>query len=144
MFLARKVKSENEEKIADEILKQYNIEDVVNYNSAKYVLVVDDELVGVSKVDFHENIGVLKYLTIDKKAVGDGLGDALIRAILNYCIMNGIDKVYYPTTDSYLIKIGFKEKKNCLKINGENREFLLELELEPFFTAPCKGSQGIK
>ena len=143
MFLARKVKSENEEKIADEILKQYDIEDVVNYNSAKYVLVVDDSLVGVSKVDFHENIGVLKYLAIDKSAIGNGLGDALIRAILNYCIMNGIDKVYYPMVDSYLTKLGFVEKKNCLKIDGERREFALEIELEPFFAARCKGSTWI-
>ena len=143
MFLARKVKSESEEKIAGEILKQYDIEDVVNYNGAKYVLIVDGSLVGVSKVDFYENIGVLKYLAIDKKAVGDGLGDALIRAILNYAIMNDIDKVYYPTTDSYLTKIGFIEKKNCLKIDVENKEFLLEIELEPFFSAPCKGSKGI-
>lgn len=143
MFLARKVKSEIEEKIADKILEQYDIEDVVNYNSAKYVLVVDDNLVGVSKVDFHENIGVLKYLVIDKKEVGDDLGDALIRAVLNYAIMNGIDKVYYPTVDSYLTKLGFVEKKNSLNIDGENKEFLLELELEPFFAAPCKSSQGV-
>ena len=144
MFLARKVKSENEERIADEILKQYDIEDVVNYNSAKYVLIVDDKLVGVSKVDFHENIGVLKYLVIDKKEVGDDLGDALIRAVLNYAIVNGIDKVYYPTVDSYLTRLGFVEKENCLKIDGEDRKFLLELELEPFFSAPCKSSQGMK
>lgn len=143
MFLARKVKSENEEKIADKILEQYNIEDVVNYNSAKYVLIVDDKLVGVSKVDFHENIGVLKYLVIDKKEVGDDLGDALIRAVLNYAIMNGIDKVYYPTVDSYLTRLGFIEKKNSLNIDGENKEFLLELELEPFFAAPCKSSKGV-
>lgn len=143
MFLARKVKSENEEKVADKILQQYDIEDVVNYNSAKYVLIVDDELVGVSKVDFHENIGVLKYLVIDKKEVGDDLGDALVRAVLNYAIVNGIDKVYYSTVDSYLTRLGFVEKKNCLKIDGQDREFLLELELEPFFSAPCKSSQGV-
>lgn len=140
MFLARKVRSEEEEKIADKILQQYNIEDEVNFQSVKYVMEIEERVVGVSKVDFHENIGVLKYMAIDKEEVGDDLGDALLRAIFNYCINNGIDKIYYPTKDSYLIKFGFKEKQNKLKVDGEEKEFSLELELEPFFTAPCKGS----
>lgn len=143
MFLARKVKSIEEEQETDKILEQYNIEDEINYNSAKYVILLDGELSGVSKVDFHENIGVLKYIAIDKEKVGTALGDALLRAVLNYSIVNGIDKVYYPSKNEYLIKFGFKEKKNCLKINGEGQNFALELELEPFFSAPCKGSKYV-
>ena len=139
MFLARRVKSIEEEQIADKILKQYDIEDVQNFESTKYVLIVDEKLVGVSKVDFHGNIGVLKYLVIDKNEVGDDLGDALIRAIFNYCIVNNIDKIYYPTVNSYLSKVGFIEKENYLDIDGENKKFAVELELEPFFSAPCKG-----
>ena len=143
MFLARRVKSEQEEKIAGEILKQYGIEDAVNFNSVKYVMEIDDKIVGVSKVDFHDNIGILKYAAIDKSEVGDGLGDALLRAIFNYCISNGIDKVYYPTNDEYLSKFGFVEKTNTVSIENESKTFNLELELEPFFSAPCKGSQHI-
>lgn len=143
MFLARKVKSIEEEQEADKILKQYNIEDEINYNSAKYVILLDGELSGVSKVDFHENIGVLKYVAIDKEKVGTALGDALLRAVFNYSIDNGIDKVYYPSENEYLIKFGFKEKQNCLKINNEEQKFNLELELEPFFSAPCKGSKYV-
>lgn len=139
MFLARRVKSIEEEQIADKILKQYDIEDVQNFDSTKYVLIVDDKLVGVSKVDFHGSIGVLKYLVIDKNEVGDDLGDALIRAIFNYCIMNNIEKIYYPNINSYLSKVGFIEKENSLDIDGENRIFAIELELEPFFSSPCKG-----
>lgn len=143
MFLARRVRSEEEEKIADKILKQYDIEDVVNFNSAKYVMEIDNRVVGVSKVDFHDNIGVLKYGVIDKKETGDGLGDALLRAIFNYCISNDIDKIYYPATNEYLSKFGFIEKTNTLKINGKDEQFSLELELEPFFSSPCKGSKHI-
>lgn len=141
MFLARKVRSVEEEQIADQILEQYDIEDEVNYQSAKYVIEVEEKVVGVSKVDFHENIGILKYMTIDKDEVGDDLGDALLRAVLNYSVNNGIDKVYYPEKDSYLIKFGFSEKENTTTIDGEKRKFELELELEPFFSSPCKGSQ---
>lgn len=143
MFLARKVRSVEEEQLTDKILQQYNIEDQVNYQSAKYVIEVDGRVVGVSKVDFHENIGVLKYMVIDKAEVGDDLGDALLRAVFNYSINNGIDKIYYPKKDSYLTKFGFSEKENTVTINGEKKQFELQLELEPFFSLPCKGSKHI-
>lgn len=144
MILSRKPKDEKEDKLSNEILKQYDIEDKFKLNSVKYLLILDEEIVGLSKVEYYNDIGVLKYIVISKDEVGDNLGDALLRSIFNYCLNNDIHKIYYPNVDSYLLKMGFIESKSYLEIENKKQEFLLELDLEKFFTAPCRSSKGIK
>ena len=143
MILSRKPRDEKEDKLSNEILKQYDISDEFKLNSVKYLLIVDERIVGVSKVEYNNNIGVLKYIVISKDETGDNLGDALLRSIFNYCINNNIDKIYYKCMDKYLLKIGFTENKNCLEFEDEKQEFLLELDLEKFFASPCKSSKGL-
>lgn len=144
MLLARRPMDEKEDNLSNEILKQYDMKDEFKLNSVKYLLIIDDRIVGLSKVEYYENIGVLKYVVISKDDVGDNLGDALLRSIFNYCLNNKIEKVYYPELNPYLLKKGFKESKNSLDIEGKKEEFLLEIDLDIFFTAPCQGSKGIE
>lgn len=140
MLIARPIKTEEEIKRSNEILKQYNIEDNSNAENIKYILIIDGEIVGISRVDIHGTNGVLKYVAIDKKAVNDDLGDALLRSIFNYCLNHDVYKVYYPEHNEYLLKKSFVENKTTIDIDGEEKEFPLEIDLEPFFTLPCKGS----
>lgn len=140
MLIARPIKTDEEIKRSNEILEQYNIEDDSKAENIKYIMIIDGEIVGVSRVDIHGTNGVLKYVVIDKKEVNDDLGDALLRSIFNYCLNHNIDKVYYPEHNEYLLKKSFIENKTILKIDNEEKEFPLEIDLETFFTMPCKGS----
>ena len=144
MLLARRPMDEKEDNLSNEILKQYDMKDEFKLNSVKYLLIIEDRIVGLSKVEYYENIGILKYVAISKDAVGDNLGDALLRSIFNYCLNNKIEKVYYPELNPYLLKKGFKESNNSFDIEGKKEEFLLEIDLDAFFTAPCQGSKGIE
>ena len=144
MLLARKPMDEKEDEMSNEILKQYNIEDEFKLSTVKYILIIEEEIVGLSKVEFYDRIGILKYVAISKDQTGDNLGDALLKSIFNYCLNNDVHKIYYPTLDSYLIKVGFKESKNHLEVENETQEFLLEIDLDKFFTTPCQSSKGIK
>lgn len=140
MIIARPIKTDQEIKESNKILEQYNMKDNSNKENIKYILIVDEKIVGVSRIDIYGTNGVLKYVTIDKKEVKDDLGDALLRSIFNYCLNHNIDKVYYPEHNEYLLKKGFIENKKTLEIGKEDKEFLLEVDLNTFFTAPCKGS----
>lgn len=145
MLIARPIKTDEEIEQSNEILKQYKIEDNANSENIKYILIIDGEIVGVSRVDIHGNNGVLKYVAIDKKEVKDDLGDALLRSIFNYCLNHNVDKVYYKESNEYLLKKSFVENKTAIDIDGEEKEFPLEIDLNTFFTMPCKGScQGSK
>lgn len=136
MLLARKPKTQAEDELSNEILKQYDIEDEFEIASVKYLLIIDEEIVGLSKVYVKNDIGVLKYVVIRKDYIGDNLGDALLRSILNYCINNGIKTIYFSEKNSYLVKKGFSESKK--------QGFSLEIDLDEFFKAPCQSSKGMK
>ena len=145
MLIARPIKTDEEIKKSNEILEQYDIKDSSKNKNIKYILIIDGEIVGISRVDIHGTNGVLKYVAIDKKETKDDLGDALLRSIFNYCLNNNVDKVYYKEVNEYLLKKSFVENNKMIDINGEEKEFALEIDLNTFFTAPCKGScQGSK
>ena len=145
MLIARPIKTDEEIKKSNEILEQYDIKDSSKNKNIKYILIIDGEIVGISRVDIHGTNGVLKYVAIDKKETKDDLGDALLRSIFNYCLNNNVDKVYYKEVNKYLIKKSFVENNKMIDINGEEKEFALEIDLNTFFTALCKGScQGSK
>ncbi|AFS78439.1 GCN5-like N-acetyltransferase [Gottschalkia acidurici 9a] len=142
MIIARKINSEKEEEVLKNILRQYNINDEHKDNDVTYILLLDDKIVGVCKLTCYHDIGILKYIVIDKKETGQDLGDALLRSALNYCFRNNISRVYYKTIDDYLIKKGFEKNKNYLKNVEHEEEYLLEVNLERFFNRPCKSSGG--
>ncbi|MBU5311081.1 GNAT family N-acetyltransferase [Tissierella carlieri] len=112
------------------ILKKEGIEDL-NLDGIVYVVLDDNDLVGVGKVRLRDEKWTLEYLIIREDKRNQSLGDALLRAILNKLFNQGIENVYYRTNSTYLIKKGF--------ILGGNQ---LELNIPEFFNKGCKGCGG--
>ena len=135
MIICRKINSERELKDSNSILKNSNIiETEHSKEDIKYILIEDNDVKGVCRVLYDNSIGLLDYIVIDKKEIGSNLGDALLRATFNNCLNNGIKKIYFKDKDIYLLKKGFKEKHTLY----EGVNYLIEIDLEDFFSIPCK------
>ena len=106
MIIGRKIKTCDEKERLEDILSYYSIMDCNDENSVIYVLEEDDTIIGGCRISLYNDIGVLKYLVIDNNKTGEDLGDGLLRSTLNYCYLNGIEKLYYPKINSYLLKKG--------------------------------------
>ena len=124
MIVLREYTQDELEKIKD-ILISEEIDDL-NMNGIIYIILEDDNIMGVSKVEI-EGDASLKYILIRKDNRQKNLGEALLRAILSKLDKQGIENVYYKEPNSYLIKKGFT-------LNNENQ---LELNLAEFFNKPC-------
>lgn len=122
------------------ILREYNKEEVdqiinilkeevsdYDLDGIVYVVIEDSKVVGVSKVKKVDDRWLLDYLIIKKANRNNGLGDSLLRAILNKIYNMNAARIYYQNNDSYLIKKGFE-----LTNNNE-----LELNIEEFFAIGC-------
>lgn len=133
MLIARPIKTNQETILAREILSQYDIVDGNDRRNIKYIIMTQGEIVGVSRIDLYKDRGVFKYIAIDKDKTKNNLGDALLRSIFNYCLNRNISKVYYEEENSYLMKKGF--------VKSNNSDFTMEIDLNTFFTEPCKGSK---
>lgn len=119
----------NEIQEIKELLISEKVEDL-NLNEMIYIMIEDNIIIGVSKVEIENNNGNLKYLVIKEASRGQDLGNGLLRGILNKLDNNGVEKIYYKEMDSYLIKKGFY-------LNEKNQ---LELNISEFFNNGCQCS----
>lgn len=94
------------------------------------VLVENNIVLGICKVDVENSNSVLHYLIIKENSRGENLGDGLLRTVLNRLHLQNIKKIYYNNLDLYLIKKGFTNKD----------ESILELNISEFFLCRCKCS----
>lgn len=123
---------EYKEKEIQEIKRLLMTEKVqdLNINGIIYVMVEDNNIIGVSKIEIENDIGNLKYLVIKENRRKQGLGNGLLRAILNKLDNQEIKKVYYKENNLYLMKFGFD-------LNENNT---LELVVPIFFSRGCQCS----
>ncbi len=107
-------------------IKDLELEDII------YVVLDNDDLVGVAKAKSIDTRYMLEYLVIREDKRNQNLGDALLRAILSKLLNQGVNIVYSKLNDSYLLKKGFI-------INNDN---LLELNISDFFDRGCNNCGG--
>ena len=107
-------------------IKDLELEDII------YVVLDNDDLVGVAKAKSIDTRYMLEYLVIREDKRNENLGDALLRAILSKLLNQGVNIVYSKLNDSYLLKKGFI-------INNDN---LLELNISDFFDRGCNNCGG--
>ncbi|MFA5576057.1 MAG: GNAT family N-acetyltransferase [Tissierellaceae bacterium] len=128
MLIFRKYKDNDrrglEQLLADEGMADFNFDGLI------YLAIEDGALVGLAKGDKFKNRWFLEYLLIAKDKRGRGLGDALLRSILNRMNNLGARWVYSTRSEDYLLYKGF-----TLNEFGE-----LELDVDEFFDKPCDGS----
>ena len=112
-----------------DILIKEGISDL-ELNENIVVVVEDNILLGICKVEIEGTNSWLKYLIIEESSRGKFLGDGLLRTVLNKLDLQGIRKIFYDKSDLYLIQKGF----------SKNEEGRLELNIPEFFTVGCKCS----
>ncbi|OZV12802.1 hypothetical protein CIW83_07890 [Tissierella sp. P1] len=130
MLLLREYTIDEIDKIIS-ILKKEGVENL-DLDGIVYVVLDDNDLVGVGKVKPRGETWTLEYLIIREDKRNQNLGDALLRAILNKLFNQGVKNVYYRTNNTYLIKKGF--------ILVDNSQ--LELNIPEFFKKGCDGCGG--
>ncbi|MCK9442948.1 MAG: GNAT family N-acetyltransferase [Tissierellaceae bacterium] len=123
-------KYQNKDK--DDIVKLLGQEGILDFNfgGTIYVAVEDEGLVGVGKGEKIKGKWYISNLVILKEKRGRGLGDALLRSVLNRINNQGAKWIYSKVNEKYLINKGFE-----LNEIGE-----LQLDMDEFFDQPCVGS----
>ncbi|KGG81386.1 hypothetical protein Y919_00020 [Caloranaerobacter azorensis H53214] len=141
MISAKRIDKREELAEVNKLLVKNGFQEEIDLSQIIYVMKENEEFIGVAKITVIENIGILNYLVIDSDRRGEDLGDSLLRAILNYCDLNFIKKIYYPYENSYLQKKGFKsadiDEKEFLKVNNINSDKLIVCNTEEFFRDGC-------
>lgn len=130
MLILRKYAMDEVDKITN-ILDKEGIEDRF-LDGIVYVVVDNEDLIGVGKAILNNSKWELNYLVIREDKRNQKLGDALFRAILNKLYNQGINVIYSKSKNSYLLKKGF--------IINDNTE--LELNISDFFSKCCSSCGG--
>ncbi|KPU28121.1 hypothetical protein TR13x_01940 [Caloranaerobacter sp. TR13] len=142
MISAKKINKKEELIEVNKLLLKNGFEEEKELDQIIYIMEENEELIGVAKITVVKNFGLLNYLIIDSDRRGENLGDSLLRAILNFCDLNSIKKVYYPYEDLYLIKKGFKladiTEIEMLNMYNIITEKLIVCNTEEFFKNSCK------
>lgn len=126
MLILREYREDEIKTIKDILLKE-NIKDF-QFKGIIYVILEDEDLIGIGKVLMVQENWVLKHLIIREDKRGEDLGDGLLRAILSKLDNINVRFLYYDKENPYLIKKGFKSGK----------EYELQLNIPEFFKSGCK------
>lgn len=130
MIVLREYKIEEVAEIKNILIKE-KIDDL-DLNGIVFIIIVDEEIAGVSKANKSESKWMLNYLIIRENHRGHDLGDSLLRGILNKLANLEIEQIYFNSHDSYLLSKGFQQTNS--------KE--LELNITRFFSRKCKGCGG--
>ncbi len=138
----------SDEHILKEILQKASLFSSKSNDYQKNMMVIEteDSLAGCGGVDIIEDIAILKYLYILPEYRGQGFGDGLTRALINYVDRRNIKKVYLLLGKSmdYFKRFGFKtiskedvkEKFAAMEnhqIDPTKFPYIMELDVEEFF-----------
>ena len=102
MIIARKVNLSDENDVVKSFIPDYEHNDII------FILEENKTIIGISKIKPLKEVGLLQQLFIQDEKRGQGYGDGLLRAILNYCLRNNIREVYHLSIDEYLLGKGFR------------------------------------
>ncbi|NLU09858.1 MAG: GNAT family N-acetyltransferase [Tepidanaerobacter acetatoxydans] len=147
MILIRKALPDERDKIK-RILFECDIKasnsDITNSAKDAMIVELDDLIVGYGSLDIYSDIAILKLVCVLPKYQNQGLGDGLVRALINYADRRNVKKMYifHREKVEYFKRFGFKcvtleELDNRIhKIHnyGESKStFIMELDINEFF-----------
>ena len=141
MIVARKTKNSEENRIIIEMLKEYKTVNNTSDDSIYYILEDNGKIVGGCNININSNYAIINFLIIDDNRRGENLGDGLLRAVLNYCLRNGIKQIFYIGDSQYLIKKGFykvrKTDEYLVSATAMDTDIILACNIEVFFKKGC-------
>lgn len=141
----------SDEQILKSILQNagLSLSDSNGYPENTMLIETDDSTAGCGGVDIIEDIAILKYIYILPEYRGQGLGDGLTRALINYTDRRNIKKMYLLLEKpmDYFKRFGFKAVKEedvkdkfaaiqSHKTASAKSDYIMELDIEEFFNNP--------
>lgn len=141
MIVARKANLTLENKSIINLLRENGLDNEIRDDSISYVLEDNGNIIGFSNFRFVGDYAIINLLVIDRRRRGENLGDGLLRAVLNYCLRNGIEEAIYIGHNQYFLKKGFNEigdfdEKLSLITEGKSSNILI-CDIDNFFNKGC-------
>ena len=141
MLIARKAKDAKDNNEMLNNLKQNYIDCNIENSSLSYIIEEDNNIIGGCNFYFIKDNAVINFLVIDKNKTGEKIGDGLLRAVLNYCLINGIKNAYFLGNNQYFIKKGFREErefnKDVFEKTDKKSDTVLVCNIEKFLSKKC-------
>lgn len=142
MITIRKATSDDKSRM-HEILNSADFDEYCFENLTEHTMVVELEnnIVGWGALDIVDNLALMKFVYILPDYRNQGLGDGLVRALINYADRRGVKNVYILSQYEYFKRFGFKQvagsecdKKVLEKysINVKD-QFIMKLNVDDFF-----------
>lgn len=125
MLVLREIESKEFNKVKV-ILEKENIEDDLT-NGVIYILTDGNCIMGIGKLVFQNEYGILRYIVIKEEYRGFDFGDSMLRSLIFKAQSLGIKEIYHAHNEKYLLKKGFKDNKmrtmNDYKLHLNTDEF---------------------
>lgn len=103
------------------------------------VVETNDSIVGCGSLDLRDRVAFLKYIAILPRYQGQGLGDGLVRALINYLDRRSVEKLFILNEKplNYFERFGFRyipsnEFDKMFK-DIETAPFIMKLDINEFF-----------
>lgn len=132
MIVIRQINFKDYEKVKLILEKEEIMDDLTK--GIVYVLIENDIIIGLGKINVEDEYGILKYILINKKNRGLNLGDSILRTLLFRMESMGIKEVYYHENNDYFLNKGFKYSKTNFK-----KSYPLYINIKEFFERKCCG-----
>jgi N-acetylglutamate synthase-like GNAT family acetyltransferase len=116
------------------ILEKERIKDYDLSKGIVYILIDNNNIIGVGKISLENEYGVLEYIVVKRENRGSNLGDCILRSLLFKAESIGVKEVYCLNCMDYLLGRGFKyNKKKDMGL------YKLYLNIEDFFNVKSCG-----
>lgn len=147
MILIRKALPDEREEIKSILLEcdiKASDSDIANGAKDAMIVELDDLIVGYGSLDIYSDIAILKLVCVLPKYQNQGLGDGLVRALINYADRRNVKKMYIVHKEKveYFKRFGFKyvtleefdNRTHKIHDHGKNKiDFIMELDVDDFF-----------
>ncbi|NLZ54975.1 MAG: GNAT family N-acetyltransferase [Thermoanaerobacteraceae bacterium] len=145
MIIIRKAVTDDKHKI-QEIIKNtdFNQFDFNKHPEHTMVVELEHTIIGCATLDICGNLAHIGFVYIIPSYQNQGLGDGLVRALINYADRRNVKKIYifYDKKVDYFKRFGFKyiTSNKCdnkiyetSDINISKHSFIMELDVNEFF-----------
>lgn len=144
MIIIRKAADEDKQKL-QEIIKNANFNrfDVHHYSEHTMVVELENTIVGCASLDISDDLAVIRFVYILTDYQNQGLGDGLVRALINYADRRSVKKIYIFCDNKvdYFKRFGFNyitsnkfDKYETNNMNINKYPFIMELDVNEFFS----------
>jgi amino-acid N-acetyltransferase len=110
------------------------------------VVELEDTLVGYGSLDIADELAIIRCVYIAHNYRNQGLGDGLVRALINYADRRAVKRIYIFSDREidYFKRFGFKyiSSDQCdIKIvgayntNSDDYSYIMELDIDEYFNS---------